>query len=368
MGFFNLNTSEKSYLGVDIGSAGVKVVELKNENGRPRLVTYGFVEDTNDLIHDNSQAVKEKIAKMLVSINEKAQTTTRKAVVGLPSFSVFSSVISLPVMDKKNLSQAIQWQAKKFIPLPIDEMTLDWKILSNNVDVKILEKNEEKKEDDKKEETPKKSSENIKVLIAAAPKKLVLKYVDIFKMAGLEMASLETENFALERSLVGGSKSPVMIVDIGSLTSDITVVENGMPLLNRSVDVGGQTITKAIVNSMHVDEARAEQFKRDLGFSGQGNLPKIIETTINPIINEIKYCSNLYASQQSSQKIEKIVLTGGSSFLTNIDKHLSQLLNIKVIIGDPWARVIYPIELKSVLDNLAPRFSVAVGLAMREIV
>ncbi len=366
----NIFSSHPSYLGVDIGSAGIKIVELKNEGGRPRLVTYGLAEEPVDVIHNSSPEIQSKAALLMSKICREARVATKKAVAALPSFSVFSSIISLPAMDKKELSQAIYWQAKKFVPLPLEEMTLDWKVLENNV--RIFNQVNVNKASIKEENEPAKKlngTASIKVLIAAAPKKLVFRYIDIFKNSGLELLSLETENFALERALVGGNKIPVMIVDIGNLTSDISIVENGIPLISRSVDSGGAVITKAIMNSLHIDEKRAEQFKRDIGFSsGVSNLPKVIETALTPVINEIKYCFDLSASRQSRGGIEKIILTGGCSFLPNITNYLTNLLNIQVLVGDPWARVIYPVELKPVLDELAPRFSVAVGLAMREIV
>lgn len=373
MSLFNKNLS---YLGVDIGSAGVKVVELKNEGGRPRLITYGFAQEPVDIIHNSSGQMQSKVAGLLNRILSQSKTTTKKVIAALPSFSVFSSIISLPPMKQKEMAQAVYWQAKKFVPLALEEMTLDWKLLETDV-APINHENTHStssgqaktQKHENAEKSPTSPKKDLKVLIAAAPKKLVMRYVNIFKQVDLELISLETENFALERSLVGGDKTPVMIVDIGTISSDITVVENGIPLLSRSVDSGGRAITQTIMQSMQVDEKRAEQFKRDIGFSStNGNLPQIIEKSITPIINEIKYCFDLYASQQSRQGIEKIVLTGGSAFLPNITEYLSKLLNIKVFIGDPWARVIYPVELKSVLDGLAPRFAVAVGLAMREIV
>jgi type IV pilus assembly protein PilM len=384
-----------TYLGVDIGTTSIKIVELKNESGRPRLMSYGYVEEPVDIIHDSSEKTIEKASKIILKIIKESKMESKKIVASLPSFSVFSSTLSLPQMNSKDLPQAIYWQAKKFVPLAIEDMTLDWKILSNKKqknksEIKIeknkinsSEKSDFKKDENKKmegisnlsdnkekniENKPKKAND-IKVLIAAAPKKLVMRYIDVFKRAELEVLSLETENFAMERSLVGGEKNPIMIVDIGSSTTDISVVEQGMPLLNRSVDVGGKTITKTIMNSLNVNEKRAEQFKRDIGFSKENNsLPKVIENIINPIINEIKYSFDLYASHGSNKKIEKIILSGGSAFLPQLDSYLENLLKIKVYIGDPWSRIVYPLELKPVLKELAPRFGVSVGLAMREIV
>ncbi|MFA6410911.1 MAG: pilus assembly protein PilM, partial [Candidatus Buchananbacteria bacterium] len=210
----------------------------------------------------------------------------------------------------------------------------------------------------------------LKVLLTAAPKDLVKKYIDIFKSAGLNLLSLDTESFALIRSLVGNDKSALMIVDIGSVVTNISIVVNSIPVLNRSIDVGGLTITKAIANSLNVNLTRAEQFKYDIGMSpdrmGQGSVPKTIEATLTPIVDELRYSLNLYRNQ-GQKSIEKIILTGGSSLLLNLPEYLSNLMGLRVFLGDPWARVMYPEELKPVLDEIGPRYSVTIGLAMRDI-
>jgi len=394
MGLFSFSKKD-SYLGVDLGTNSVKIVELRNEKGRARLVTYGFVEQQTDIVRSSSKDDEKKIVKILKTICDKARTGSIRVISALPSFSVFTSIIHLPQMNKNDLAQAIQWEAKKFIPLPLEEMRLDWKIIDQSVtsdfkNKKVEDQNKVNNKDgltkmdgkgdnvnlgDKEvnaesEETSTESvGGDIKVLLIAAPKDLVQRYVDIFKQADLELASLETEAFALERSLVGADPSPIMIMDIGDISTDIVVVERGVPLLNRSIDVGGGTLTKTIMNSLQIDQNRAEQFKKDIGFmsNGDNNIPKAVESAISPIINEVKYCLDLYQQQTDSHKIEKVVLAGGSSFLPHLPNYLFQVLNIKVIIGDPWARVIYPLELQSVLKELGPRFAVAIGLAMREI-
>ncbi|PIS42023.1 MAG: hypothetical protein COT24_05705 [Candidatus Kerfeldbacteria bacterium CG08_land_8_20_14_0_20_40_16] len=360
MGLFNSN---KNYLGVDLGTSSIKVVELGSEKGKPRLVTYGFSEQSTDIIKSDSQEVQKKIVSTLRSIIKKAKATTIKTVAALPSFAVFSSIISLPTMSKKDLIAAVRWEAKKFVPMPLEEMILDWKILN--------EENKDKGNDRKEKNISDKKTKNYKILLTAAPKNLVQRYVEIFKKADLQLVSLETEAFALERSLIGNDKSAIMIVDIGAIACDISIIADGIPILNRSIDIGGNTITKAIANSLNINLERAEQFKRDFGIapgsSTQGQIPRTIEFIISSIINEIKYVLNLYQNQ-GEKEIEKIVLAGGSSFLPNLTNYLEKILNLKVFIGDPWARIIYPIDLKPVLQELGPRFAVAIGLAMREIV
>jgi type IV pilus assembly protein PilM len=366
-----LFSSKKSYIGIDLGTSSIKIVELENEKGKPKLITYGFSEQSTDIVKSDSQETQKEIVAALKAIISKAKVTTPKAIAALPSFAVFSSIISLPAMSKKDLVAAVRWEAKKFVPMPLEEMILDWKVLDGGKGEEKDDKKDKKKDKKEKNVQPASGSKNIKILLTAAPKTLVKRYVDIFKQANLQLVSLETESFALERSLIGNDHSATMIVDIGAIACDISVIVNGIPILNRSVDIGGNTITKAIANSLNVNIERAEQFKRDFGISAggdssQGQIPRTIEFIVSSIINEIKFVLNLYQNQ-GEKPIEKVVLAGGSSFLPNLTEYLEKLLNIKVFIGDPWARVVYPVDLKPVLQELGPRFAVSIGLAMREI-
>lgn len=360
-----------SFLGVDIGTSSIKLVELSNEGGRPRLKTYGFAERPTDIIKVDSLQEQEKISSFLRELVKKSHASSDRVVAALPSFAVFSSIISLPVMPRKDLYAAVRWEAKKFVPMPIEDMVLDWRLLKETVRPNPVaatplpsapgtDKSQEGRE-------PKK----LRVLLTAAPKSLIQRYINVFKKAELRLLSIETESFALERSLLAGEVGSFMIVDIGAVATTITITVNGIPLLNRSIDVGGDTITKAIANSLNVDIVRAEQFKRDVGITsetgGRSEIPRAIEFVISSIVNEIRYVFNLFRNQ-GEVPLEKIVLAGGSSFLLHLPEYLRTVLNMKVFIADPWARVIYPIDLRPVLEEIGPRFAVAIGLAMREIV
>ena len=340
---------EEKYLGVDLGRGSIKAVELKKEKGKPRLVTYGYIEKGFDFVKDGSESDIKQSASFLKEICQKAKVSTPQTIASLPGFSVFSAVINLPSMPQKDLASAVQWEAKKFIPLPIEEVVLDWKILENL----------KNGGDDKK---------NLKILLTAASRDLVKKYLEIFKLADLKLISLETEAFALARSLVGGDTSTIMVCDAGAKVSDVIIVENKVPVLSRSFNIGGEVITKTIASSLNIDFKRAEQFKIDIGVSEQddGVIPNAIKDVLVSMINEINYTIELYQSQ-SAKKIEKIILSGGSAFLPNLSSYFSKATNLKTLVGDPWARIVYPLELKPILQELGPRLSVAVGLAMREI-
>ncbi len=355
------STNKKSYIGIDIGTSGIKAVEMADEDGRPRLVSYGTLEVRADVVRSDTPEVQKRIVDGIGQLRSKAHLTSKRIVTALPSFAVFSSIISLPQMSKKELLAAVKWEAKKFVPMPLDEMILDWRLLKEGVV-------ETTKQEKQVEQT--KGLKHLKVLLTAAPKNVVRRYVDIARAANLELVGLETEAFALSRSLVGNDRSPVLVVDVGAVATDLAIIAGGIPVLNRSIDVGGDTITRAVANAMNIDLERAEQFKRDVGMAAAGaggiSVPKTIEFVVASIVNEIRYVFNLYRSQ-SEQPIEKIVLAGGSAFLPDLTGYLERTVGIKVIIGDPFARTIYPIELKPALDEIGPSFAVAVGLAMRPI-
>ncbi|MFH1822199.1 MAG: type IV pilus assembly protein PilM [Patescibacteria group bacterium] len=346
MGFFSSN---KSYLGIDIGSTSVKLVELKKDKGVLHLVTYGFTEFSKDIEKTDWLNDYKYMARIIRKVWQEANATSRLAVSALPTFSVFSSILNLPNINEKEIDSAIHWEAKKVIPLPLEDMVLDWKIIPST------------------NENNKKSN---KILLTGAPKSLVKKYINIFQTAEISLLSLETETFSLIRSLIGNDKSTIMVAELGANTTDISIISNSIPVLNRSIDVGGVTITKAISNNLNIGRERAEQFKHDLGLNlikeEEEVIPKTIIEAINPVINEIKYMLNLY-QDKNNKKVEKIILSGGSALLPNFSDYLAKILDINVIVGDPWARISYPVDLKPVLKEIGPMFSVAVGLAIREI-
>ena len=185
----------------------------------------------------------------------------------------------------------------------------------------------------------------VEVLITAAPKTLVEKYLAIFKYAKLNLLSLETESFALARALVGADSATVMIIDLGAVSTDIMIIENGVPVISRSIDVGGQTITTALCEHLGVDEKRAEQFKRDVGMSqGQQEtegMSRMIESTFQSVVNEIHYSLDLYRNRNKGS-VEKVILAGGSSFLVGVSDYLERVLSLPVYIGDALQQVSYP--------------------------
>lgn len=347
MGLFS--KSDNSFLGVDIGDSSLKMVELKKKGKKIYLTNYAFSENVNDVkftkIDDSAY-----LAKAINKIRNEAGIKAKRVTASLPTFAVFSSIITLTGVDKKNLTNAVLEEAKKVIPLPLEEMKIDFRVIPEPVENKNAVKS------------------NVRVFLTCSPRKIVRKYIDVFHEAGLELSYLETETFSLVRSLVGNDKSTIMIVEVGANSTDISVVRESIPVLNRSLEICGTTITQVLMEKLELTFAQAEQFKIDLSISEKNNseIPLIITKTIAPIISEIKYMLDFYNMSNQGQ-VEKIILSGGSSLLLGLSKYLSNKLNLQVIVGDPFNRILYSDELRPIVKEVGPRLAVAVGLALRDI-
>lgn len=370
----------KSYLGVDIGASGIKLVELAAERGRARLLTYGFTDaiptpDGKLLIQDPARATA-----VLKELLKTSGAQSRRAMVSLPVSSVYSSVIAIP--EPKNQEEAkplIEAQARKLVSMPLEEMVLSSTFVDPVKKETVLKKEIGKTglrhpepldgSSQEKIEAPKKQK-NVRVLISAAPRSLVQTYVEIFKGAGVELLALDIESFGLIRSLIGKDRSTTLLVDMGARRTNLTVVEKGIPFFTRSVQVGGADFTAAVAKALGVTPEEAEQIKFDLAMSHLSDLaPKLVSQVFGQLRNEISYVFEQYKRQELSdnKRVEKIILTGGSAHLPGMTEFFVSALNLNTYVGDPWARVVVPEDLRLLLDTVGPSLSIAVGLAMRDL-
>lgn len=358
----SLFSKNKNFLGIDIGSTSIKAVELTKSKSRARLLTYGFADKVTNLLQDNSPKAQIKIANLLEQIVKQSKITCRKAVTALPNFYVFSSVITVPITSKKSLQDTVKWEAKKIVPMNLEDVILDWKVL-NEEDLKVIKKEKNSKKEIKHDDE---KAHNIEILLTAAPRNLVQKYLNIFRLAKINLSSLETESFALSRSLLSENDEAVIILDIGSIASDIMIIEDNIPVISRSIDVGGKTITQAIERHLNIDFKRAEQFKRDIGILNQSNknISQIIEMAFNSVVNEINYTVDLYKNR--NKKINRVVLSGGTAYLAGLSEYLTKTLQIETHVGNPWHKITYSEELQPLIEEIGPRFAVAIGLALRD--
>lgn len=344
MAFFK---EEKDFFGLDISPSSIKVVQLSPQRGGfYSLVTYGAITLPASVFYSDSQKAKRKIATSVKEIIEKAKVRAKNAVCSLPGSSVFVSVISLPPMTESELKTAVRFEAAQYIPSPLEEVNLDFKVLHQQED-------------------------HIEVLIIAAPKNLVEKYLEILNLAEINPLAIEIAPLALLRALVREDTSSLFILDIGSVGTEAIIAEDRIIKLTRNLPFGGGAVTEALAKDLKMKVEEAETYKREKGLLEKGfnrNPPPNLKRTLASLISEIKRTLEFYGTSTTTGKREapkSIILSGGGAKLLGLTEFLTQKLDIGTIIGDPWTNITYPDVLKERLEEIGPLFALAVGLALR---
>lgn len=353
----------KTCIGIDIGTSSIKVVQLKRSENRYRLETYGelqtygYLERLNDPLQTKSLKILEAhVIEMVKELLEETEATTKNAVFSIPVFSSFVSVTDLPPMLEKELQRALVFEAKRHIPIPLSEVRIDWKVIGRTeVDT----------------EGGKKGLTKFRVILIAVPKEVIAKYLRIAKALELKLLALELESFSYIRSLVGRDLSTICILDFGARSTSFTVVDRSFIQMSHSLDIAGSELTKALAHGMGIDFRRAEAYKRESGLSAGGlgaekELRDILLTFVDKIVLELERMIDSY-QRKTKRKVTKLILSGGSGGLIGLEEHLKKRLELNIEVANPWARVVRLSLLDPILKELAPRFAVAAGAAMREL-
>lgn len=342
---------QKYFLGVDFGLTSIKVVELKIEGGVAMLVNFGVADvREEDLSSGSAERVTQDFRRTqyLAALLEKMQTHTREAFVSIPGSSGLIAVVEFPKMNPEELADAVGFEAHKYVPIDINEVTLSWDILRPL----------------KKEGTQEHPMEM--VLLVAALKKDVEKTATAIQRVGYTVGAMELETFSLARSLVDGESGTHLIIDIGFRVSNLVLVSSGEVRMNRTVDVGGNDITKTIMDGMNISFDRAEALKKERDFFHQNEIP-LTFPTVETLMSEVRRIITAFEQQKGSQKIDSLVLSGGTSALPGFAAYCQEQLNVPAVMGDPWKRVQYDREKlsESAMQDMRGLLTIALGLALR---
>jgi len=332
---------KKTVLGVDIGTSNIKIAEIFFEDAdKAVLSAYGIVNAPYQLTGKNDAEAIAPIASILKNLVAKAGVSNNKCVISLPNSAVFTSIIELPQMSAKELGSAVEFEAKKYVPLALNDVDLSWSIIGSGAETETKQK----------------------ILLTAVPKQITKDYLQIFSLAGLIPEVGEIEVLALIRSLIGNQPLNCAIIDIGAKSTGVNIIEGGLLRLSRNLNIGGETITKKIAQTLNISFARAEQFKKDFGVSSSTFLPETIKPVLNLIKSEVKQLLTLFQSHNS--KLDNLILVGGGSNLPGIVEYFSDLA-IPVTLGNPLGAVFYSQSLSEILKRYSLSLSIAIGLALR---
>ncbi len=356
-----LTPKDTKVLGIDIGSSSIKIVQLKKQNGKAVLETYGEIALGPYASTDLGRATvlsPEKLSEAVKDLLKEANTTTLNSGLSISIGSSFIVFMKMPTSEQNNFTEMVPIEARKYIPVPISEVTLDWWAIPKDEKTVSEFQNGQKVEEDK----------NTEILLIVINNDALNKNREIQKLVGLQTTFSEVEIFSCMRAALEPNIVPQVIMDFGAASTKVFIVERGILKASHVINRGSQDITLSISKSMGISFEEAEKIKIKEGILGstKNSVSEISSITIDYILSETgRFIMNYY--KKSNNKIGKIVLTGGGALLKGLKEKAQNSFETPVEVADPFSKVEYPAFLEEVLKNAGPEFTVAIGLAIRKL-
>jgi len=349
MSLFSFDVVPKSLLGIDIGNSSLKVTEISGWGERRTLKNYGEIRvrtlydepfrtfDKNALLLSSND-----ISKALKAIFEETHIKERRAIFSISDFSSFFTSFQLPPMKDKELADAVRFEARRHVPLSLSEVVLDWQ---------LVEKRKEK-------------NQPHNVLLVAVPKEVISQYEEIARYSGLKLVALEAEVFGSIRSSLQDEKEPVVLLDIGSQTTTVSVVYNGILWISYSTDTGGNSFTERIAKGLSINYLQAEQEKIAKGIHVAAGNVQILLPVVDLLLTEIRKAMEGFHPHDKKQ-VRKIVLGGGAGSLLGLPEYIEKHIDKKTELIHPFRHILYPPILEDAMKEMGPSYAVAVGMGLR---
>lgn len=336
--------------GLDIGTESIKVLQIAKHGDKFAISGAGIIPTPGNGMFSDAEEDIIEVAKAVKKIIATAQISSTEVNISLPESLVFTRLVRFPYLTDNELASAIAWQSEPYIPIPVDEASIDYQIFR-----KVEPKGQQKG--------------YVDVLLVAASKSLVEKYIKMAEMVGVEVVSIESELLALVRAL--SPTQPAVLVDIGAGYTKIGIAVHGVLVISRSISTAGRVLTKAIAQGLGVSLKQAEEYKRTYGLLEnqlEGKIADILDAPIRIIADEVKKAIQYYKTEVEGidETITQVFVAGGTAGLPDIAPFLAEKLGMEVVIADPFANLIKDERITEEFLEYAPLYTVALGLAKKE--
>lgn len=370
-------TKGDAVLGIDIGPSSIKLVELRKKKGRAVLGTYGALALGPYAGIEVGRATSlppQKIAEALIDLLREAGATTKRCGLSIPMSASLLTLIEVPAVDEKQLAQMIQLEARKYVPIPISEVSIDWWVIPKEQAGIIHENDTDPVASavsgaaQSVPGTGPKTAEKLTVLLVVIHKDAILNAQEIIRLASLDVGFFEIEIFSTLRSVLDHDSGSVMIMDMGAGSTKLYVVDRGILRVSHIITRGSQDLTLAISKSLGISVEQAEVMKREKGLedTAEKGLASIMDSSVNYIFAETNRVIMNY-QKKYNKNISKIFLTGGGAALRGFAERAEKELQTTVHLADPFAKIDSPAYLSKILKQSGPEFAVSVGLAVRRL-
>ncbi len=342
--------------GIDLSDRSIKVAQIKKKDNKLRLYAYGRENIPKGLIEDGEIKKREEVIRLIKKsvLNSKINPIKSKFVLySIPEPKGFIRVMKIKRVEKKDIEDAVRYEAQQSFPINVEESYIDWQVLPN--------------EDDK--------NEMMRILVAIVPQQLVDSYSSVLKDAGLRPVAAEIESIAITRSLINEKQSsrPILVIDLGRDRTSFIIFKNPAVQFTASIPVCGEEIIKAVAGKMNISEEKAEKMVNKYGLIFKDDCKDIYKAIQPSLYEMIRYISKLINFYKEHYKLEsdisKVIICGGEAKMPGMSSFLSLRVKKEVEKGNPWANIISSAKKEALpisrSDSMV--FVTVLGLALRGI-
>lgn len=354
-----------SVLGVDISSSTIKVVQLGRKHGQAVLETYGELAlgpyagiEAGKATNLSSAKLGEAVADLV----REAKATTINCGVAIPLSASLINIIEMPDVGERRLKEMVPLEVRKYIPVSINEVVLNWSVVPHVETTTVPEGASEVDAEGKKKQ-------KVEILTVAVHKETVSRYNEVIQAAKLNPSFFEIEVFSTIRVALEESLVPTMVIGIGAGSTKVYIVDRKVLRESHIMSRGSQEITIAISKALGVSIPRAEELKRTYGVIKQGtdtDVAEISALVLDSLLTEAQRVMLNY-QKKYARNISRVVLTGGGTLLPGLVDRAQSILQTDVTVADPFKKVQTPAFLSNVLQEVGPEFDVALGVALRRL-
>lgn len=337
--------------GLDIGVSSMKLVWLEEKN--PGFILKSAVIAPTPIkgIMSESPFDQEEMAKAIKKAAHEAKITTPYVNIALPENQVYTRIVEMPVLSDRELASAIYWEAEQQIPVPLNNITLDWNVLKRPLQTETNGK--------------------MIVLLVGASTPLIEKYQNILSLSGLSINAVETEVLSVIRALVTSDNFPSsLVLNIGAMSTSLAIIKEDIIVFTYTIPLGGTAISRAIASDFGFSMSQANEYKKVYGVSSValgGKIGRATEPILSSMLTEVKKAMSFYKEKyKNDAPIQQILLTGGTAKLPGIDMFFAEKSGIETAVANPWSVLLPNQNIPKEIRANGSDYVVSVGLAMRD--
>jgi type IV pilus assembly protein PilM len=345
---FNFGRGSKRTVGLDIGSSSVKVVEFDHSGETPVLVKFGRCGLLPEAIVDGEIMDRDVVVDTIAELMEVNEISSRDVVTAVSGRAVIVKKIQMDTMSDDEAREAIRWEAEQHIPFDIDDVSLDFQILNRDSD-----------------------PEKMDVLLVAAKKEMLESRADLIRAAGLSPNVIDIDSFAVQNAFEHNYEMPegavTLLLNVGCFVTNVNIVKDGVPHFTRDLSFAGNAILEAVQKDLGVDYDEANEILENPGEERLADLTSIVSLVGEELAVGIEKSLSYLRASGEADHIDRIVLSGGSSYAPGLRESIEKRQGSPVEIANPFKNVTWDEEMFGDANPaaLGPQYMVAAGLALR---